>query len=501
MTGPPNVSTEDRAPKTASRSDKAALLIVASTLKYGVGFVLPMVVVRLMSQAEYGTYRQLALITNFATALAVFGLPASVYYFYSRTHRPTLIAQTQLALLVSGAATALIVGFGAPQIAASMHNPQLRTLLPLYAVSIGFSIPGELFTPVMISQGRYTLAVGLDIVAMIFRICGVVAILLLGYGLQGVVTILVVFALFRLVSRNFWLWRGPDTLRQATWKSQFVRGQIAYGLPLMIGSSIVLFGAMIDKAIVALSFKPAEYAIYAVGALEIPLDSIFQASVANVLRAELPPLAAAGRFAEIVQIWRESVRKLGLIIMPSFVFLACFSHRFIVTLFTARYQASVPVFQIYLLALPLNCFVLSMVPQIFGKPRMNMYAAAIGTSGNAAMSLVLLRFVGLLGPAIAYIVSLYLMSLMYFIVNRNLLQTRARRLIPFADFARTALAAVLAALPAYAVISFAKGLRGLLAAGIVFSLGYALTGLLTRAFKPSDIATARVWLRRTALSR
>lgn len=473
--------------------------MVASALKYGVGFVLPMVVVRLMSQAEYGTYRQLALITNFATALAVLGLPASVYYFYSRAHKPTLIAQTQLALIVAGAVTALIVALGASRLGASMHNPQLVLLLPLYALSIGFSVPGELFTPVMISQGRYGLAVGLDILAMIFRVSGVVAILLLGYGLRGVVIVLVVFALFRLLSRNFWLCRGPDSLLKATWKSQFVRNQIAYGLPLMLGGSIVIFGSMIDKAIVALSFKPTDYAIYAVGALELPLDTIFQASVANVLRAELPPLVTEGRFAEIVQIWRESVRKLTLIIIPSFVFLACFSHRFIVTLFTARYQASVPVFQIYLLAIPLNCFVLSMVPQVFGKPRMNMYASAIGTGGNAVLCLILLRFVGLLGPAIAYVLSLYLMALMYFIVNTRLLQTRALLLIPFADFARTALAAALAALPAYVVISYVKGLRGLIGAGIVFSVCYAVSGLLTRAFKPADIATAQAWLRKVSL--
>ncbi len=473
--------------------------MVASALKYGVGFVLPMVVVRLMSQTEYGTYRQLALVTNFATALAVLGLPASVYYFYSRAHRPTLIAQTQLALFVSGAIAALIVALGASRIGASMHNPQLVTLLPLYALSIGFSVPGELFTPVMISQGRYGLAVGLDIIAMVFRVTGVVAILLLGYGLYGVVVVLVVFALFRLLSRNLWLLRGHDTLMKATWKSQFVRSQIAYGLPLMLGGSIVIFGSMIDKAIVALSFKPVDYAIYAVGALELPLDTIFQASVANVLRAELPPLVTQRRFAEIVQIWRESVRKLALIILPSFVFLACFSHRFIVTLFTARYEASVPVFQIYILAIPLNCFVLSMVPQVFGKPRMNMYASAIGTGGNAIICLILLRFVGLLGPAIAYVLSLYLMALMYFIVNTKLLQTRTLDLIPLGDFVRTAFAALLAALPAYAVISHAKGLRGLIAAGITFSVCYAVSGFLTRAFKAADIATARAWLRKTTL--
>ncbi len=43
-------------------------------------------------------------------------------------------------------------------------------------------------------------------------------------------------------------------------------------------------------------------AIYSVGALEIPLDVIFQGSVANVLRASLPALVRDGNRREIVRV-------------------------------------------------------------------------------------------------------------------------------------------------------------------------------------------------------
>lgn len=499
MTATDGRSSENRAAKSSSLSDKAALLIIANTLKYGVAFVLPMLLVRLMSQGEYGTYRQLTLIASICLGLMVLGLPVSIYYFYSHAHRPTLIAQTQLALLVSGAATAVLVAIGAPYVAASMHNPDLRSLLPLFAAYIGFYIAGELFTPVMISQGRYALGVGLEVVEIAFRVATLVAVLLLGYGLHAVVIVLVAFTLARFLGRSFWLWRGHDTLLKATWNSRFLRGQLAYGLPLAATAGLGVMGQMIDKAIVAFTFTPVDYAIYAVGALEIPLDSIFQASVANVLRASLPPLAVERRLAEIARIWRESVRKLALVVLPCFVFLFCFSQRFIVTLFTARYHASVPVFQIYLLALPLNCFAVSVVPQVFGKTRLNLYAVAIGVTGNSVFSLILLRFVGLLGPAIAYIFSSYLTSAMYFIANVKLLHTGARSLIPLPDLARTLLAAALAALPAYVAARLLGGLAGLAAAGIVFFVSYALAGLMTRAFKPADVATAQAWLRKAVL--
>jgi len=112
--------------------------------------------------------------------------------------------------------------------------------------------------------------------------------------------------------------------------------------------------------------------------LERPACAEFQVSVLNVLRASLPPLIAAGRIDEVIRIWRDSVRKLAIIIVPSFTFLVCFANRFITTLFTSSYAASVHVFHIYLLVLPQYMLVLSVVPQVVWQKRgLNLYVVAI----------------------------------------------------------------------------------------------------------------------------
>lgn len=482
----------------SSLSDRAALLIVANGLKYGMAFVLPMMLVRLMSQGDYGTYQQLTLIANVGGGLMVLGIPSSVYYFYSRAHRPTLIAQTQLALLATGGLTGLAVAFGAGPMAAAMHNPDLVRLLPPFAIYLGFYVSGELFIPVFISQDRYFLAVGSELSEIAVRTTTLVVVLWLGYHLHAVVLALLAYAATRFVSRNFWLWRGPDPPLKASWKSRFIGDQLAFGLPLAISTCVGLLGYALDKAIVAFSFSPTDYAIYAVGALEIPLDRILQMSVANVLSATLPALAREGRIPEIIQRWRESVRKLSLIVLPCFVFLFCFASRFITTLFTARYRNSVPIFETYVLALPLNCFVFSIMPQIFGKTRLNLYAGSVGVGGNVLMSLVLLHLVGMYGPAIAFVLSGYLTASIYFIATRRLLHAPSLQLVPVAAMGRTLGVAVVAVIPAYAITFFLSGLGSLIAGGVVFSACYVGAGLASRVFQPSDIATAQAWLRKLA---
>lgn len=159
----------------ASLSDKAAVLIIGNVFKYAVGFVLPMVLVRFLSQYDYGTYQQLSLVATFGTNLMVLGLPTSVYYFYHHRSdraagRATLIAQTAAMLLVSGAATALVVALAARGLSVRMHDPALAQLLPLYALYIGMYIASEHFTHVLISQNRYVPAMSVELGETVFRI-------------------------------------------------------------------------------------------------------------------------------------------------------------------------------------------------------------------------------------------------------------------------------------------------------------------------------------------
>jgi O-antigen/teichoic acid export membrane protein len=479
-----------------SLSDKAAVLIGASTLKYAFGFILPMVLVRLLSQQEYGTYQQLALIANAASGVMVLGIPLSIYYFYHRAHRPTLIAQSQGVLLLCGLLTGLTLALAAPLLAARMHNPRLGELLPVYCAYVGLLIAGEHFIHVMISQDRYATAVTLEIAETLFRVVGIVLVLALGYALNAIAWVLVVYAAVRLLVRSCWLWTGADRIQRARWDERCAGAQLSYGVPLMASTCVGVLGGMMDRAIVAAVFLPAQYAIYSVGALEIPLDTIFQGSVANVLRAALPALVREGRLDEVARIWRDSVRKLALVMIPSFLFLLFFADRLITTLFTQHYEASVRVFQLYVLAVPLYMFILNAIPQVFGRTKLNLYVVLVGVAANALLSLALLRVIGLLGPATAFVCSSYLTSALYLAITARLLETTVRRLLPLAALVRTALAAGLATAPAVLVSSATEGMLALVSGGIVFGLAYLLCGHLVNVFSPADIETARSWIRR-----
>lgn len=475
----------------ASLSDKAGILIVANLLKYGVGFVLPMLLVRLLSPHDYGTYQQLALVGSFASAILLLGLPTSVFYFHARAEgaaqRMALRVQTMGLLALLGLGGAAVMALGASDIARLLKNLELSTLLPVYAAASGLLIGSESFVAFMIVADRYRMALGFEVGETIVRVALMIVPLVLGFGLHGLVLSLLGFAALRYLMRLGTLYGLRERVGSA-WRSRlFAREQLGYSLPLAATSWVSVLTGLLDRAIVAMFFSTVDYAIYTVGALEIPLDVIFQASVADVMRATLPRLIREGNEPEIRRLLSESTRKLALVMLPAFFFLWFFAQTFITTLFTSRYAQSVHVFRIYLLLLPLNAFMLSVVPQAYGQTRTNFRIAAIVAPLHVVLSFVLLRLVGFYGPAISAVLSMYLRSLLFGISNLKLTHSRVRDLLPLSGLARTIMACLAAALLARVLVCpGSSSLSCLVLAGLVFSVCYLAAAVLLGAITAGD---------------
>jgi O-antigen/teichoic acid export membrane protein len=484
----------------ATLSDKAGFLIAANFIKYAVGFTLPMLMVRLLDKADYGTYQQLLLVNSMALGLLTMGLPSSIFYFYNRqadAAKSALVVQTLAMLCIAGAVAAVGIAVATPAIATQTSNPALGSLLPLYAVAIGLMLAGEHFTSFMVAQDRYGAAVGFETFETLVRVLTLIAPIALGYGMQGLVVAAVLYAAGRFIVRSLWVMRtGRHPVRSlsAARAATFVPTQLAYSIPLWLTSIVGVAGGMLDRAIVAGAFKPIDFAIYSVGAFAVPLDVIFQASVADVLRATLPPLVQRGDLAEVARLLREAVRKLALIMLPSFVFLFGFADEFITLLFTNQYADSVHVFRIYLFGLPLFMFVLSLIPQVFGWTGINLKIVIASTVLHVILSFTLLKTVGFYGPALSSVISSYLSVAIYLWVALKLTKAPLPRLVPLPEIAKTfACAAVGLAAAWMAGTPAPTKLFNLVLHGALFTVVFFAAGVLSGLFTPQDRALARRW--------
>ncbi|NOY63316.1 MAG: oligosaccharide flippase family protein, partial [Gammaproteobacteria bacterium] len=266
----------------------------------------------------------------------------------------------------------------------------------------------------------------------------------MGAGFTGLVVSIAAYAVIRLVVYSYIVKSDVLPVSRATLKECFVREQLSYSLPLALSAIVGLVGRVLDRMVIAVNFTTNQFAVYSVGALELPLDAIFQKSVANVLRATFPPLVKEKKFAEIIEIWRASVRKLALVVLPTFVFLLFFSYEFITLLFTEEYAESVGIFRGYLLLVPLHMFVFSVIPPVFGKTAVTFKISLAIVAINVVLSLILVKLIGFYGPVIGTVVSAYAGVAMYLVVDMRLLQCTVSDLIPARSILMTLLVSVLA---------------------------------------------------------
>ena len=481
-----------------SLSDKAGVLIASNFVKYAVGFVMPMVLVRMLTKHDYGTLQQLQLIASTAVGVLVLGLPGSVYYFYKDDHeysRVALVQQTLALLALSGAVTTVALVVFAGQISDWMSNALLLRYLPFFALSVGLSIADEHFVPFMIAQNRYLAAVLFETGETMVRVLVSVLPLIAGFGLTGLLICVVALSLTRALVRNGLLLHGIGWRLRPNQGRSFVREQLAYSIPTSLTNLTSLLGGALDRMIISTNFSTTQYAIYSVGALQIPLDVIFQGAVANVLRASLPGMIRDGQFAEIVRLLRESTRRLSMFMLPSFVFLLGFSHEFITLLFTKSYAGSVTVFEIYVWMIPASMFILSSIPQSFGHTKSNLYIVAAGNAFHIFASFALLKWVGYLGPAISMVATTYLIIAAYFMLATRLLKTSPLKLFPLDAAVRVTAAALLALLISKASFGGTDiTLLRMVLGGALFSISYLVAAVVLRVFTSRDLALIRRWI-------
>ncbi len=134
---------------------KAGPLVLARLFTAGLTLSIPLVLARVLSLEEYGTYYQLFLIAMTLYYVLPIGVVQSLYYFLPRAEqkRPYL-GQTLLFMSAAGVVAAVLVALLLEPVAGLFSNPALleyRLPLAIYTALLLGSFPLEVS---LTSQGR-----------------------------------------------------------------------------------------------------------------------------------------------------------------------------------------------------------------------------------------------------------------------------------------------------------------------------------------------------------
>jgi O-antigen/teichoic acid export membrane protein len=313
---------------------------------------LPILLVRLLPQTEYGIFKQAFLFITTATGVAMFGVGMSAYYFIPRY--PERGGQIALNILVYN----FIAGW-VPLLAVALYPQVLRflfrsdALAPL-ALLLGFLVLLTLTSsllqqiPVAMQDVRYStiFIVGTQVARMVLFAAAAL-------WFRSVKSLLIAALLNQLLSNAVLFWyldrRFPRFWMRFDW--QFFKEQLAYALPYGAVGMLWVIQKDLDNYFVSHALGPKDFAIYSVGWMDVPLLSLALESVATVMIVRVSSLQKEGRKEDIRRITAAATSQLAAIQFPLFAMLFIASHDLIVLLFTRQYEASADIFQVSLLLL------------------------------------------------------------------------------------------------------------------------------------------------------
>jgi len=340
--------------KEHSLTVRTIWFMCARMLAFTFNFALPLLLVRRLSQHEFGIYKQVFLLVGTAVITLPVGFGMSAYYFLPREseQQGKIVFNILLFYIAVGALLATVLLLYPGILGSIFHNQEVVSYAPIIALLSFVWIVSAPLDTIAIANQEARLATVFIVSSQLFKALlllfaalaiGSVRAIIYAASIHGAIQIGVLIGY--LVSRFGAFWKA------FSWPT--MRRQLAYALPLGLAAFLLRAHSDVHNYFVAYNFTAAAYAIYAIGCFNIILTDVVTEAVGSVMIPRINYLQSIDKRREIIELLARMLRKLAALFFPLYVLLLVVGREFITFLFTERYLESWPIFAINITLIPL----------------------------------------------------------------------------------------------------------------------------------------------------
>jgi len=462
---------------------------------------IPLVLARCMALREYGTYKQLFLVSQTLSYVLPLGMAQSLYFFVPRADqkRPYFI-QTIAFMTVTGVLAALGLFAMEGVIGRSFSNPDLvsyRWEQAVYVVCFMASFSLEIS---LTTQGKTRHSAVVYLVSDTLRAAAMVVPVLLGFGLKGLMVASAGFAVVRYLCAWGVMLRSGEG---PAFDRRLFISQLIYALPFGAAMLVAVPQQYAHQYVVSSSVSPELFAIYAVGCFQIPVVDLLYTPTSEVLMVRLGELDKAGQGEEGVAAFREATSKLALAFFPLAAFLFAAAPDLIEALFGARFASAAPLFRVSVVGVALAIMPMDGVLRARNQTRWLFCAYAAKAAVTVPLVWVGVRRYGMMGAIGSWAVAEAFGKAMLLARMPKALGAPLRWCIPWRSLGKASACAAAAACGVAVVRALAQpayaGLPGgflwralpLAVGGVLFGVGYVAALRLAGVRPLSVLASLR----------
>ena len=477
---------------------------MARTLSYQVGiltfgrmaaymalFFVPLVNVRTLSQYDYGVYRQFWLLFESLSAIFIMSFPNSLFYYLPRSEtekeKSIYVTQTLVFLIVMG-----LLSWGAYGILNVVLHEGLGAVVEQYFWAFCFftffMIVSRYMDSLFVAEKQAERQTVYHMSTNILQAMLVISLSWFTRDITFMVWGLTGFAFLKFLFTLFYT-KAVYGIQLRFISMNSIKEQFSYALPLGLSSIVLILFTQTDKYIITHYLGSSAFAIYSVGAFQVPFVNIIRGSVTNITFPLMADMQKQGNYEEIVDLYQRATLKTAVLFYPIFAFLAVSAREFITILFTHQYAEAAPVFMLYLLLFVRSSVETGSILMIFKKNIFLFEVFLVGFVVNVFLSIILFKQFGRLGVPAATVIVTYAVNIVNILRASRLLKVSFFRILPWGKMGVRLIVAVVPAVIPWLFYSnlYIDSFKSIAGIGAIYFAVYALLSFKLGFIRWDDI--------------
>lgn len=427
------MSTERNRGGSAKLGSSALAITLCKVAAMGITMAAGMMMARFRTLEENGTLSQLQMAVTLMVSLLMLGLPNSLNFFITRAEdaeeRRSFLSVYYTLSTILGAVVGAALVLTAPLIERYFDNPMILGFLYYLAVFPWASVVQGSIENLMIAYGRTAGMVIFRIAHSVCYLSIVLLVQLLHGDFSDFMRIYIVFETVSAIAVYIIAAKLSGGLRFSI-SGSMLRKILAYSVPIGLSSVLATLDIEMDKLIIGRFFTTEQMGLYSYASRELPVN-IATAALTAVLLPQMARLMKAGDTKQSLKLWSHaifiSLSILALISAGCFVY----APDVITLLYSEKYLPGVSVFRIYSLVIILRCTYFGIVLNTTGNTRFIMYSSLAALVSNLVLNILFYDLIGFTGPAVATLVSIFLVNMVQLIFSARILKCPLSQLFPW----------------------------------------------------------------------
>ena len=472
--------------------NRTAILTLSRLASYGLQLISPIFLVRLLTVADFGRYREFLLYAAILQAFAQFSINDSLLYCVPANPRSPwrLARQTALLTLCSSVLVVLVLVALDSSSGGRLVNGYL---VPLAAYTL-FSVNLDFWEYFWLANGRAQPVFFYSAGRLAVRVLVVVVTASLTHDFHAVIWALVALEGARLVAAGIAMLVVDRSRREPPLREPW-RDQLRFCIPSGTASLLAMLNRNISNVIVARSLGAVALAQYAIGRFGEPVVATVRNSVSAVILPEMVRKDREGsQPGTALALWQKATVVNAIMLFPIVVLVARYAQPLVVLVFGSSYLSAALIMQIYMLVVIRECFDFAPALRAVNRTRPLVESNVAGLLACTVAMLLLIPVAGLVGAMIAFVIASYVDVTWLGWRTLQAYGVRLRELLPWWSIARTALAAAVASvLIANSVWTEVFGRAGIVLAGLAYLAAFAL---LLQVMRIPEAMVLQAWGKR-----